>query len=292
MIRFAHASCRAAGLTLAVVSLSSTPLTAQTAQKQSPGIEFDMKTTMTASGGMSAMLGGMPPGYTGHGFQIGNRVRIDIIDGSLPPLAEKGDYIVFDSSGMTIVHPAKKEYVPIVNFASKMLDQMQSMGMSISVGGASISLDSLPGTDTIAGYPTRHYRSKLSYSLTIDGMGTSQQMKSSTTGEYWTAQIPGVGTSPLVSANQLTGSQGMIGMMPAGPLKDLAAKSDSVMRRMTGIALRAKMNSSSDSGAGDIDLETNAELSNLKRRPIDESLFVIPADYTRGASPFPSHDHD
>ncbi len=122
MIRFAHASCRAAGLTLAVVSLSSTPLTAQTAQKQSPGIEFDMKTTMTASGGMSAMLGGMPPGYTGHGFQIGNRVRIDIIDGSLPPLAEKGDYIVFDSSGMTIVHPAKKEYVPIVNFASKMLE--------------------------------------------------------------------------------------------------------------------------------------------------------------------------
>ncbi len=291
MIRSTRLSFRAL-LALAAVSLSAEPLAAQGAQKQTAGIEFDMKTTMTAAGGMSGMLSGMTPGYTGHGVQTGNRVRIDITDGALPPLAEKGDYIVFDTSGMTVVHPAKKEFVPIPkDFASKMFEQMQSMGMSITVGASSISLDSLPGTDTIAGYPTRHYRSTLTYSMTLEGMGMSQQLKSTTTGEYWTAQIPGLSTSPLQRTNQLTGGQGMSSISAVGPLKDLASKSDSVMRRMSGIALRTRMNSTSDTGAGDMSLDMNAELSNLKRAPIDDTLFVIPADYTKGASPFPSHHH-
>ena len=290
MIRrfFRTPTCAAAWLALGATPL--TLLTAQAHAQQSQGIEFDAKTTMSASGAMGAMLSGMTPGYTGHGVQIGRQMRIDIVEGAIPPLAEKGDYILFDTSGMTVVHPSKKEFVPIPkDFSSKAVEQMQSMGMSITVGGVAVTLDSLPGTDTIAGFPTRHFRTTVSYTMSLEGMGQSQQMKTSATSEYWMASIPGLLASPLQQTGQLGGGQGLSGAS-LGPFKDLAAKSDSITRRMSGTAVRTKTTSNSDTGAGAMTLDIGSELSNLKHGPINESLFVVPSDYTRGASPFPSHD--
>ncbi len=289
--RFLHTpACAAAWLALSATSLPLAPLIAQAHAQQSQGIEFDVKTTMSASGSMGAMLAGMTPGYTGHGVQIGQRMRIDIVEGAIPPLGEKGDYILFDTSGMTVVHPSKKEFVPIPkDFSSKALEQMQSMGMSITIGGVAVTLDILPGTDTIAGFPTRHYRTTVSYTMSIEGMGQSQQMKTSATSEYWMASIPGLAASPLQQTGQLGGgSQGLSGAS-LGPFKDLAAKSDSITRRMSGTAVRTKTTSNSDTGAGAMTLDIGSELSSLKHSPINESLFVVPSDYTRGASPFPSH---
>ena len=88
------------------------PLAPVSIAAQQSGVEFDVKTVISVSGGMSAALGGMTPGYSGHGFALGKRLRIDIVDGALPPLADKGDYMLFDSTGITVVHPSKKEFVP------------------------------------------------------------------------------------------------------------------------------------------------------------------------------------
>lgn len=288
--RFVHTSgCAAAWVALAVLSLPAAPIAAQAA-KQSPGVQFDVKMTMNVTGGMGAMLAGMTPGYTGHGVQLGRRTRIDILDGSLPPMAEKGDYILFDTSGMTVVHPGKKEYVPIPkDFASKALDQMQAMGMSITLGGVSVTFDSLPGTDTIAGLPTRHYHSTIAYTMTMEGMGQTQQLSTTATSDYWMATIPGLAVSPLQQSNALGGQGGAFSGVSTGPFKDLAAKTDSVMRKMSGTAVRTKTTSTSDTGAGAMSMEVGSEMSNLKHSPIDESLFVVPSDYTKGASPFPSH---
>ena len=166
---------------------------------------------------------------------------------------------------MTVVHPSKKEFVPIPkDFSSKAVEQMQSMGMSITIGGVAVTLDSLPGTDTIAGFPTRHYRTTVSYTMSIEGMGQSQQMKTSATSEYWMASIPGLVASPLQQTGQLGGgSQGLSGAS-LGPFKDLAAKSDSITRRMSGTAVRTKTTSNSDTGAGAMTLDIGSELSNLK----------------------------
>lgn len=287
--RFTHVPAHAAAwVAAAALSLGSASGAAQGA-KQSLGLEFDMKTTMNVTGGMAAMLGGMSPGYTAHGMQIGRRTRIDIIDGAIPPLAEKGDYILFDTSGITIVHPSKKEFVPIPkDFASKALEQMQAMGMSVGVGGISVTLDSLPGTDTIAGLPTRHYRSTIAYSMTIEGMGQSQKLSTKATGDYWMATVPGLSTSPLQETSSL-GAGATFTVASSGPFKDLAVKADSVMRKMTGTAVRTRTTSDSDTGAGAMSMEVGSELLNLKHSQIAESLFVVPSDYTKGASPFPSH---
>src|SRR5262245_38439510 len=96
---------------LAALPLVSARVGAQAAAKASPGVEFDMKTSVSVSGGMSGVIAGMAPNYSAHGAVAGSRLRIDIVDGSLPPLAEKGDYILFDTAGVTVVHPGKKEFV-------------------------------------------------------------------------------------------------------------------------------------------------------------------------------------
>ncbi len=173
---------------------------------QQSGVEFDVKTVMSVSGGMSAVLAGMTPGYSGHGFALGRRLRIDIVDGALPPLADKGDYMLFDSTGITVVHPSKKEFVSFpLDFPNKMMEQMQALGMTITLGDMAFKFDTLPGTDTIAGFPTRHYKQTVGYTITMDGMGVSQQMKSQATNEYWMATVPGLGLSPLQQAGQLGG---------------------------------------------------------------------------------------
>src|SRR5262245_965143 len=139
----------------AAVVLLASPCTAASVAAQAAGVEFDVKTVMSVSGGISEVLGGKTPGYSGHGFALGRRVRIDILEGALAPLAEKGDYMLFESTGITVVRPSKKEFVPVpLDFPNKMLEQLQAMGMSMNVGDIAFAFDTIPGTDTIAGYPT------------------------------------------------------------------------------------------------------------------------------------------
>jgi hypothetical protein len=282
--RVVHPRARVSATSLAfAIALAPASIAAQQS-----GVEFDVKTVMSVSGGMSGVLAGMTPGYSGHGFALGRRLRIDIVDGALPPLADKGDYMLFDSAGITVVHPSKKEFVPIsLDFPNKMIEQMQALGMTITLGDMAFKFDTLPGIDTIAGYPTRHYKQTVGYTIAMDGMGVSQQMKSQATNEYWMATVPGLGLSPLQQAGQLGGGNQSMSAMPQ--FKELAAKIDSVSRRMTGSALRVRATTTSDAaGAGNVGLDMTSEMSNVKRATVAEGLFVVPSDYTRGASPFPS----
>ena len=284
MIRRFRARTRVSATLLAI----AVPLAPASIAAQQSGVEFDVKTVISVSGGMSAALAGMTPGYSGHGFALGKRLRIDIVDGALPPLADKGDYMLFDSTGVTVVHPSKKEFVPIpLDFPNKAIEQMQAMGMSIKLGDMALKFDTLPGTDTIAGYPTRHYRQTVGYTITIDGMGVTQQMKSQATNEYWMATVPGLGLSPLQQAGQFGGASQNMSALPQ--FKELAVKIDSISRHLSGAAVRVKATTSSDAaGAGNMGLDMTSEMSNVKRAPVAGTLFVVPSDYTRGASPFPT----
>jgi len=263
------------------------PLAPASIAAQQSGVEFDVKTVMSVSGGMSATLAGMTPGYSGHAFALGRHLRIDIVEGAVAPLADKGDYMLFDSTGITVVRPSKKEFVPVsLDFPNKVIEQMQALGMSITLGDMAFKFDTLPGIDTVAGYPTRHYRQTVGYTITLDGMGVSQQMKSQATNEYWMATVPGL-LNPLQQASQLGGGSQNMSALPQ--FKELAMKVDSVSRRLTGTAVRVRATTSSDAaGAGNVGLDMTSEMLNVKRAPVADSLFVVPSDYTRGASPFPS----
>lgn len=270
---------------VALLALASPRQAAAQTAKPGSGVDFDVAVTMNVSGPMSSMLAGLGPGYTGHGVALGSRIRIDIVDGALPPLAEKGDYMLFDSAGITVVHPAKKEFVPISAEASgKALEQLQALGMSIALKDIDVSLDSIPGAETVSGFKTRHYKTSIAYTVALEGLGTSQQLKSSATSEYWMAPIPGLSTSPLQRTGQLNGGQGL-GLSKDGPLKDLAVRVDSVARVMKGTAVKVKTTTTSDMGGGTMTIELGSQMLRVKQSPVDAAMFVVPADYTRGASP-------
>jgi hypothetical protein len=178
--------------------------------------------------------------------------------------------------------------VPIPKeFATQALDQMQAMGMSVTIGDVALTLDSLPGTDTIAGFPTRHFKLTAGYSMTLAGMGVSQQMKAKATSEYWMATVPGLASSPLQRTAQLSGGNQGLNGGSTGPFKEFAEKSDSLMRRMTGTAVRAKTMTNSETPMGTIEISVASDMSNVKPGSIVDSLFAVPAGYTRGTSPFP-----
>lgn len=272
-------------VSVGLLGLGAPPMIAAQGAKPASGVDFDAAVTLNVSGPMAGMLAGLGPGYSGHGVALGSRARFDVVEGALPPLADKGDYVVFDSSGITVVHPATKEFVPIsAEASSKALEQLQALGMSITLKDIEVSLDSIPGADTVAGVKTRHYKTSIAYTVVLEGLGTSQQLKSSATSEYWMASIPGLTTSPLQRLGQLSGGQGL-GLSKDGPLKDLAIRADSVARAMKGTAVKVKTTTTSDTGGGAMTIELGARMVRIKQSPIDAALFVVPADYTRGASP-------
>jgi hypothetical protein len=286
--RFVHTRANV----MAAFLFSAVPLVPATVRAQpggwpSPGVEFDMKMNVSVSGGMSGMVAGMVPSYSAHGAAVAARLRIDIVDGALPPLAEKGDYLLFDTAGVTVVHPSKKEFVVVPrDVPSKTLEQIQAMGMTVAVGGIALKLDTIPGTDTVAGLPTRHYRTTIDYTVTLDGMGTSQQMRTRATSEYWTASVAGLTSSPLLQTSQISGGGGLNAMSSSGPFKELSARSDSLTQRMRGTAVRIKAATNTDMGMGGaVEIDMTAELSNVTHGPIAAGLFAAPSDYARGASP-------
>jgi hypothetical protein len=265
---------------------------AQSAAKQSDGVTFDLKSaTVLTEGGSMTGIAGLMPSYTGRAVAVGQRVRIDIVDGTLGPLGEKGDYFLFDTTGMTIVHPAKHEFVAFpADVGAKAIEQMQAMGLTMTIDDSKVSMDSIPGTDTIGGIATRHFRMTMALTMTIEAIGTTQHVKSETTNDYWMAATAGLTPGLLEQTAVLTGQSNPARSM-TGPFKDIAMKADSAMRaiRMHGTPIRSKTSTRSDpAGGGGMATEATSEISNIRQTKVDESLFVIPANYTKGASPLPS----
>src|SRR4051812_43322046 len=63
--------------------------------------------------GMAAAIPTAVQGYTANAISAAGRGRLDVIEGDASPLFAKGDYVLFDSTDMIVVHPSAREYVPV-----------------------------------------------------------------------------------------------------------------------------------------------------------------------------------
>src|SRR4029078_10572168 len=117
----------------------------QAGPKRVDGLSYDMRMTSapTAGAGLATAMGNVAQSYAGHATVVGNRGRLDIVEGGLQPLFSKGDYLLYDSTGITIVRPASQEYVPLSAELnnSKIFEQMQAMGVSMSVPASKGAMD-------------------------------------------------------------------------------------------------------------------------------------------------------
>jgi len=240
------------------------------------GVAYTIRVTSTPHGGSGAMAGAAQ-NYIGNALFAADRGRMDVVDGAVESLFTKGDYILFDSTDLVIVHPATKTFVPLPHdVAGQAMDRLASMGVKVAIADEKVVLDSLGSGDTVAGFATNHYRMTTAFTLSLDAGVVQQRLATESITNYWVASVPGLPRNPLLRANGLAGPSAMTGMF-----KSIASKVDSAARRMgTAVALKTTTVSRLIDGQGTNTMsEQTSDVSGIEPRDIDDSLLVLPADY-------------
>src|SRR4051812_6236280 len=79
---------------------------AQRASTRAPGFTYTLTVTAESPASRPGITGGAgSQNYVGNASVLGSRGRLDIVDGGIPELFAKGDYLLFDSTEVVIVHP-------------------------------------------------------------------------------------------------------------------------------------------------------------------------------------------
>jgi hypothetical protein len=233
--------------------------------------------------GMAAAMPSQTPNYTANAIFAAGRGRLDVVDGGVESLFAKGDYVLFDSTDLVIVHPATREFIALPqDAASRRMDQLQARGMKLSISDVKVSMDSVPGTDTVAGHPTRRFRMTTAFTMTVDAGALQQRLTTESVTDYWTATVPGLPGNPLLRANGFSGSPATTGMF-----KDLSSRIDSAAAQLgNAVALRTVTSSRLTQGPeSTLQMQQTSEVSDIKNREIDESLLLLPPGYKQGAVP-------
>ena len=66
--------------------------------------------------------------YVAHASVLGARGRMDVVEGGVPDLFTKGDYLLFDSSEVVIVHPATQQFVLLTQQTVGAAGQLDTAG--------------------------------------------------------------------------------------------------------------------------------------------------------------------
>jgi hypothetical protein len=233
--------------------------------------------------GMIASIAAPPVHYVATAVFVAGRGRLDIIDGGVESLFGKGDYVLFDTTDLVIVHPATREFVVMPKGAGgEKLDQLEAMGMKATIGDVKVTIDSLSGTDTIAGHATSHFRMMTAFTMTIEAGVMHQRLATVSTTDYWVATVPGLPGNPLLRANGFSGAPAAGGMF-----RELSSRVDSAAARMgTAVALRTVTSSRLMQGLGSsVQMEQTSEVSDLRTGSVDERLLIVPAGFKQGVLP-------
>jgi hypothetical protein len=222
-------------------------------------------------------MAGSAQNYRGRAVFAANRGRMDILEGGVESLFEKGDYILFDSTDLVIVHPASKAFIQLPHDAAReTMGRLDSLGVKVNIADEKVAFDSLGVGDTVAGIPTSHYRMTTAFTLSVDAGILQQRLATESITDYWVASVPGLPRNPLLRANGLSDPSAMTGMF-----KSISRKVDSAAKRMgSAIALRTKTVSRLIDGQGVNSLTEEAfDVTNVEPRDIDDDLLVLPAGY-------------
>ena len=269
-------------LTVAIASSAA----AQLPQRQRPlaGVAYTIRVGgPPGSGtGMAAAVASPTPTYTAQAIFAAGRGRMDITDGGLESVFGKGDYVLFDSTDLVVVHPATREFVPLPHDAGPSRQQLESMGMKLTIADAKVTIDSIMGADTVAGRATRHFRMVTAFNMLIEAGAMQQHLATESITEYWVAAVPGLPGNPLLRANGFGAAPAVLGMF-----KDLAVRVDSAAARMgSRVALRTTTSSRLMQGPGsEVRMQQTSEVSELRMRDVDESVLMLPAAYKQGMLP-------
>jgi hypothetical protein len=213
---------------------------------------------------------------------------MDIVDGGVDQLFAKGDYLLFDSTDVAIVHPARAELVLLtretLNASS---DRLAAAGITMTLHDQKVLLDSLGPGDTISGIPTTRFRMTLAFNMDVEAPIMRSRLGSEAVTDYWVAAVPGLPPNPLLRSNGLTNTN-----VGSPMLRELSARVDSAAARMgKTVVLRSTSTTRITAGPGQrIETHSSAVVSDLERSPIQKAALVVPGPYR--VAPFPGLEQE
>jgi hypothetical protein len=255
-------------------------LIARTSTAQSkPGVSFDqtMVNVTTASGRTDTATTVM------HTTSVSGDTRIDLEKGSFPRMgpfsAGPHAVMIMRDGGQEILflNADEKQYVSIKPVA--MMEGMQKMlegmggSMTMDTSGTRVTLDSLGPGPAIDGHPTLTYRLTTAMRMTMSMMGERRVIDNQSTQELQVATDLG-DLAYVASMNRFAEITQAMGF-PKAAFENLAA----MRRRMHGFPLRAATHITSSANGMTRTVVQTIETRNVKRLPVPDSLFAIPADY-------------
>jgi hypothetical protein len=260
------------------LALSLTLATAAGAQ----GLSYDILTTGSGTG-----RGGSSETRTfmaAHGQFAGGKSRLDITESmSRGGMMGAGTYMIMNTAKgtTTMVDPAKREYLELnpseLAKSTAGLQQMVGGMVKQELSGVRVNLEELGAGETIEGYATVKYRLTDDYTMKTSIMGRTTETIEHSTTELWVApKLDGI-MNPLArpAASAATG--------PMAELTTELTKAYAKVRQ--GVMLKSiRTNESVTNGKSNSSTMTMT-LSNVKRASISASVFEVPSDYAKAASP-------
>lgn len=248
---------------------------AQRSPTRASGFTYTLTVTTQSPASRPGITGGAgSQNYVGNASVLGSRGRLDIVDGGTAELFAKGDYLLFDSSEVVIVHPAKQEVVLLTQQTLASTGGLDTAGFKLAVSDEKVALDSIGVGDTISSFPTTRYRLTLAFNMDLDMTVMRTRVGSEQVTDYWVASVPGMAPNPLLRSNGISG--GVPGM-----LKGLSLRVDSATARMgMTVALRTSSTTRIIAGPGRaLESHNSTVVSDLKRAPIDKNALIVPIQY-------------
>ena len=260
-------------------AMLGTSLTTAEAQ----GLSYDILTTGTGRG-----RGGETQTRTfmaAHGQFSNGTSRLDITESMSPAggLMGAGTYMIMNTGKgtTTIVDPAKREYMELnpSEMAKSAAGLQQAVGgmVKTELSGVRVGVEDLGAGESIEGYPTIKYRVTDDYTMKMTIMGrTTQSVQHSTTDLWVSPKLDGIMNPMARPAASAT----------TGPMADLTAEMVKAYAKVRpGVMLKSIRTSETVTDGKTNTSTMSTTLSNVKRATISPSVFEVPADYTKAASP-------
>jgi hypothetical protein len=205
-----------------------------------------------------------------------SKARIDFTEGQVPG-AEKGSYLLTQDSGKTfiMVMPDNKAYMKwdmdsMMNMAGAMGNMLQ---MKITDPKVETILDE--SGPAILGYPTRHYKLRTSYRVSMNVMGFKNESTISKDDESWA-------TTKL----DLSALGAWAGKTPKTNNQSMDQLIQSEKNKMKGFPLKTLSITTTTNIDGKISVsKSSMEVTEIKTVGADTVSFEIPSDYQEMSLP-------
>jgi hypothetical protein len=254
---------------------------AQTPAATPAGFTYTLTVTSQSPLSRPGITGGAgSQSYVAYASILGSRGRMDIVDGGVPELFAKGDYLLFDSAEVVIVHPAKQEFVLLTQQTLASSGQMDTSAFNLTISDEKVEFDSIGPGDTISTFPTTRYRLTLAFNMDLDLTVMRSRVGSEAITDYWVAAIPGMAPNPLLRSNGISG--GVPGM-----LRSLSLRVDSATARMgRAIVLRTSSTTRINAGPGRVfESHNSSVVSAIKHAAVDKHSLIVPIQYRVASLP-------